>query len=417
MFRKQLVLIAIVCTFWTCNLQAVQINSTWVGGQWGFWDEASNWDPAVVPDNDGDVFVVTIDSNTTPSNRVDVELSSSVYIDQLNCYGNVVLSGEDRCEIVLVEPNGLTNHGDLDLGVEVVGNVYNDEGASIFIEEHSIEVEGDRIQNDGRITIVGGGSFGEGIKVFHNSEKIELYHGECFGGILNNSSSGVIEGFGSFIVDANFVNDGVVSASHGDLQVFVGGSFANTGLLANGVGGILHLGKAIEDSTPDANNANNLGVIEANAGGAIVFHRKLFNEPNGIIKLLGGTLAAEKITQKPGATLQGFGGITGDVIIDPDGIIKLTGPTNIVGDVEIKNDATLEVSDGLTLITGKTTCNGTIYMKGGYLIPQGGLSGNCNIIWEPGTYTNVADFNLDGQVNLKDFALFADTWLWESAWR
>lgn len=67
--------------------------------------------------------------------------------------------------------------------------------------------------------------------------------------------------------------------------------------------------------------------------------------------------------------------------------------------------------------TGQTTCNGTIHIKGGYVIPQGGLSGNCNVIWEPGLYTNVADFNLDGQVNLKDFAYFADVWLWQSAWR
>jgi len=77
----------------------------------------------------------------------------------------------------------------------------------------------------------------------------------------------------------------------------------------------------------------------------------------------------------------------------------------------------LEISDGTTLITGHTTCNGTIHIKGGRIIPQGGLSGACNIVWEPGTYANVADFNLDGTDNFKDFADFADTWLWRSAWR
>jgi hypothetical protein len=49
-------------------------------------------------------------------------------------------------------------------------------------------------------------------------------------------------------------------------------------------------------------------------------------------------------------------------------------------------------------------------------IPQGGLSGDCHIIWEPGTYTNVADFNLDGKVNFGDFAYFAEVWLWQTAW-
>jgi len=37
-------------------------------------------------------------------------------------------------------------------------------------------------------------------------------------------------------------------------------------------------------------------------------------------------------------------------------------------------------------------------------------------IWEPGIYTNAADFNLDGQVNFEDFAYMADTWLWQTAW-
>ena len=99
-------------------------------------------------------------------------------------------------------------------------------------------------------------------------------------------------------------------------------------------------------------------------------------------------------------------------------MIQLSGPTNIVGDVEIDQNATLEISDGTTLVTGHCTCNnGTIHMKGGRLIPQGGLTNNgCNIIWEPGTYTNVADFNLDGLVNFKDFADFADTWLWQATW-
>jgi len=105
-------------------------------------------------------------------------------------------------------------------------------------------------------------------------------------------------------------------------------------------------------------------------------------------------------------------------VIEPNGVIKLTGPTNIVGDVNVSPDATLEISDGTTLITGHTICNnGTTHMIGGRVICQGGLTNtNCNIIWEPGIYTNVVDFNLDGTVNFKDFADFANTWLWRASW-
>jgi len=56
-------------------------------------------------------------------------------------------------------------------------------------------------------------------------------------------------------------------------------------------------------------------------------------------------------------------------------------------------------------------------MIGGRIIPQGGFTNNnCRIVWEPGLYTNVAHFNLDGKVNLEDFTYFADTWLWQTAW-
>ena len=60
--------------------------------------------------------------------------------------------------------------------------------------------------------------------------------------------------------------------------------------------------------------------------------------------------------------------------------------------------------------------DGKIVLQNRKGIPQGGLTNNGQIIWEPGTYSNAADFNLDGQVNLKDFANFADTWLWQSGW-
>jgi hypothetical protein len=54
-------------------------------------------------------------------------------------------------------------------------------------------------------------------------------------------------------------------------------------------------------------------------------------------------------------------------------------------------------------------------MKGGRIIPQGGLTNNGNIVWEPGRYSNVADFNLDGRVNFEDLADLADARLRASA--
>ena len=171
------------------------------------------------------------------------------------------------------------------------------------------------------------------------------------------------------------------------------GKVISAGLLTNNPVCALHI-----SATKDVNN---IDTIEVNAGSGIAFDCNIVNEPNATIKLLGGTLAAESITQSLDATFEGFGGITGSVVIDPDWIIRLTGPTNIVGDVTIKENAVLEISDGQVIVTGHTSCNGTIHLKGGRIVPQGGLSGDCNIISELSNY------------NMEDLALLADTWLWK----
>lgn len=218
-----------------------------------------------------------------------------------------------------------------------------------------------------------------------------------------------ITSFGAFYAVQFLENNGTLYAYAGALAIASEGPLLNTGTLTNTAVSSLHI-KPVED-------VNNFGTIEVNAGGGVAFDCNLVNEPNAVIKLLGGTLAAAKITQKAGATFQGFGGITGDVIIDPNGIIRLTGPTNIVGDVTIENNAVLEISDGQALITGHTTCNGTIHIKGGNIIPQGGLSGNCKIIIsDMVTYNNTEDFYLEGTSNFKNVAVLADTWLWQTEW-
>jgi hypothetical protein len=238
--------------------------------------------------------------------------------------------------------------------------------------------------------------------------KIELLTGNCYGEVFHNEAIGTIIGHGSVFSYDDFENHGIVEASWGNLILTAGGTLNNhsTGVLSNRALASLHI-------KPES-DVINLGNITVMPNGGVAFDCNLVNEPNGIIQLNGGALVATTITQTADANFAGFGGITGDVVIESGGLIQLTGPTNIVGDVNIATNATLEISDGVTLVTGHTTNNGTIHMKGGRLIPQGGITNNGNVIWEPGTYNNVADFNLDGHVNFKDFADFADTWLWQA---
>jgi len=432
MVRKALALAAIVAAFsFCCQAQADQIDVNWDGGgNYNDWDEANNWDPNVVPNNGTDTYAVTINAGT---GEVHVGLRQRSTIDQLDCYGEVdlVMGPHDwqnePVELILVEPNGLTNYGDLEIDeleiigivtnwamlelweVEIDGDLYNLAGAVIVAESEN-DVEGD-LQNDGTLIIIHASDLLVDRNI-RNTELIQLFDGECASyEIFDNNSTGVIKGFGVLFAEQLLHNKGEIYAYGGSLAVASEGGLINDGVLGNHPLSSLHI-------KPTA-DVNNNGTIKVNAGG-VAFDCNLSNEPNATISLLGGILAATSITQAADANFAGFGGISveDEILIESGAKIQLTGPTNIVGDVEIGENATLEISDGTTLITGQTTCNnGTIHMIGGRVICQGGFTNNdCNIIWEPGIYTNMADFNLDGTVNFKDFADFANTWLWRANW-
>lgn len=357
-----------------------------------------------------------------------IELVGNVYnLAELDANGNPTNYGYLELAEVEIEGN-VTNAGGAKLefeypGAEINGNLYNLARGTVEVQSMAEIKQGD-IENAGTIVIY---PLGQMMfeNQFCNNGEILLYGGSLLyweeeggPGVLNNNSPGSIKGFG--VVGANQLirNKGHIYAYGGSLAVGIEGALINEGVLCNLPPSSLHI-KPAED-------LNNLGTIQVHAGGGIGIDCNMVNEPGAEIQLLGGSLATKNIIQKDGATFEGFGGISTDpttdpngIIIDPNGIIELTGPTNIVGDVNILAGATLEISDGTTLITGDCECNyGTIHMKGGRIIIQGVFSNNnCRIIWEPGTYTNVADFNLDGTVNFKDFADFADTWLWQASWR
>lgn len=430
MFKKVLILTAIVLVLSPCQIQAAQISVTWDGGGDGLsWADANNWKPNIVPDNNtATTFAVTVDAG-----QASIGLTQNRTIDQLDCYALVELYNNtpDWIELTLIDSTGLTNYGELEIEgewrmqingnvtnttgkelelwgmIDIDGNLYNSPDATIEAGGTDIGVDGN-VHNSGTIIIDPETEFCTGVN-FHNAHEIILRGGQCEAGELFHNT-GAIQGFGFIRTDDLLQNTGTIFASGGSLAILSDGSITNIGkgVLGNEPLSSLHIKAAVD--------VNNNSTIEVNTGGGVAFDCNLVNEPNAVINLHGGALAATTITQRAGATFAGFGGIAGNLIIESNGEIKLTGPTNIVGDVEIRENATLEISDGTTLVTGRTTCNGTIHLKGGRIIPQAGLSGDCNIIWEPGLYTNIADFNLDGKVNIKDFALFADTWLWQTSW-
>ena len=406
--KKMLLTMAGLLFVFNVSLYAAVINSNWVGGAYGQWENPTNWDPPIVPENGADTFAVTINGFTT------VELTADHSIDSLDTYeidGKVNLKRWALKPVVLTVSNNFTNHGELDTPntahLHIYGTLINSTGAEIDICSEELRVYGSiGIQNFGRVFIDPDAEFKSEESDLNNLGILDMRGGVAYANqIFINNIGGTIEGYGA-AGGQQIINAGLIESIGGTLQLF-GEDFSNTGTLKNCPGASIR-------TIIGPSNQKNEGLIEVYSEGAIVFDCNLTNEPNGIIRLFGGTFAATHMIQKADAAFTGFGGITGNVQIDPNAIIQLTGPTNIIGNVDIDTNAILEISDGTTLVTGHTTNNGTIHMKGGRLIPQGGITNNGTVIWEPGLYNNIADFNLDGQVNIYDFADFAGTWLWEA---
>jgi hypothetical protein len=435
MSKKVLLLAVAVSILPVCPLFAEQVNSTWIATD-GHWNQPDNWDPPIVPDNNGTfTFDVTIDGGS--GDKYQVKLEESHAIDQLDTYGNVWLEAitANDIELSVIGPNSFTNRGNVRVmgrfddahHFKIIGNVTNELGATFEMFRTTIENSfynargatvlinyGDNflngVCNDGSIVIYPIGELSADANII-NSGQIQMFGGVCATTrIMFNDVNGAIGGFGVTHSSQKTQNEGSIYASGGSLVIHTDSSLTNTGILGNESLATLHI--------KSPNDMSNFGIIESNLNGGITFDFNLVNEPNGTIKLLGGTLGATKITQKAGATFEGQGDISGNLAIDSNNLVRLTGPANIFGDLQIDPNATLEISDGTTLIKGHCTCNsGTIHLKGGWLIPQGGLTNNnCSILWEPGLYNNIADFNLDGKVDFQDFSNLADTWLWQTQW-
>ena len=430
MFRKVLFLVGAVSVLLAWNVQAAVINSTWIGGDKGSWGDPCNWDPDIVPRNSAsDTFDVSIsNAHIWLDDYYDVNVSS-LSIDgdvelwsrfvQLVCieHSNLSTGANDRLELndIHLSPNGaVSNYGRIDFQHRsmIKEDIVNYGLINISaVSEASIE---GLLTNNGTVSIAHSSHFNakEGIQ---NESQFGIYGGiGVTDGAMDNNSTGTLLGFGLFYADQQIVNAGQIVAWGGSLTIATGGALTNTGLIQSTELSPLLI-STYRSSTPA--DFHNSGTIDIRTGGGVVFDCNLVNDTNGVIELLDGTLAATRITQTADANFAGFGSIAGDILIESGAKIELTGPTNIVGDVNIPAGATLEISDGQTLITGHTTCDGTIHLIGATVVFQGGCDcEDCNIINEAGIDRNHFDLNADGTEDFKDFAYFAETWLWQASW-
>ena len=422
--RMTIWLVVVVMVACGINAQGNVINSHWVGGDYGDWGNPSNWNPPHVPNNhDTTTYNVTIEGEVETTR---VRVDGSFTINKLDSYGIVDIAGRGYLHF---EGIGLTNYaeglildhiyvwGDIrnmagtELHLEEVrvsGAIHNESGGYIVLDDYVRTYE---LHNSGLIIIVQQANPVVEEEVIINEGSIELAGG-TLNGCIENNENGLIRGSGTIWGNV-IINKGKIVGSRGALTVIPMGEFENTGLLKNTPSSSLQI-HGFPSPGLSALDINNQGTMEVNAGGGIDIEGCLVNNSEGEIKLLGGTLSAKTFSQQEDSEFSGFGAITTDITIESGSTMTLTTATQIIGDVIIESDATLEVRDGISVITGHTTNNGTIKMVGGRVICQGGLDNNGVVINEPGLYNNVFDVNLDGKVNLEDFAEFAKSWLWEA---
>jgi hypothetical protein len=468
-----------------------EVDCNWTGSTNMYWDQISNWDPAVIPDNGtGTSFFVTIDTNGLDDTRV--HLNDDRIVTGMETYGdNVRLQsyGKNPGQVLLTVLQGITNYSnDLRItcsrtaeydysemevygsinntsdkgikieGVKVYGTIFN-EGEMELIDMHlqgevinqangecdlgrQVLITGNvQNQNDGWLNLSEAGPEGTQIKGnltndgimmlsprsslvleefrdnepnFYNSGGMMIYDGHCqVQGALQNESTGTISGFGLIYVENLLQNNGTLN-SEGNLRIGIAGQFVNAGTATIVNQPATSINVAHVGNPATIQDVVNTGTINVNSGGGISFSGSLRNQSGGNIELLGGTLGTSHLYHESGALFEGLGNITGDATIEVGAAMTLTGTSNIFGDVTIESSAVLEVRDGTTYIYGDLINNGTILLTGGRIICKGTFTNNGSVEPQHSSSNTISDYNLDGLVNMKDFAVFAKAWMWQS---
>ena len=182
-------------------------------------------------------------------------------------------------------------------------------------------------------------------------------HGITGSATLVNHASGTITGTGS--IETRVSNAGTLQSKGGDLTL-AGQTFYNTGLVRNGVGSNLFINAA---------TVTNLGQVQVQSGGSLVFNANLSVQPDKSLQLLGGTLATPKLSNFAGGMVSGFGTLVGD--LRNLGKVNFYGPTTIVGSVINEAGGDLLVRNDQTLITGDLINHGTLRTLGGKVVYEG----------------------------------------------
>lgn len=410
---------AIFCTL-LLTLYAIGMaeehNCTWIDGNDGFWHEAQKWSCGQVPNNtETDTFNVTIGSEQDLHIRISSLDNPNIVINRLMIESGGKLDLEKstgRVDFNVIR-EGIFNYsrlsfsGDEDWSTK--GSIYNDPNGYLeFSNPNDTEHEGPII-NEGHLQLSPEVNLAIDSNDLINSGTIFILGGllSINEGQLILQNNGMVHGMGLIHSDELIDNRGTIQATYGTLVVHTLGSFENNGIIQNNTGSSVNI-------SAETGMFQNNGIIKINAAGAVTSSTDINNNTeDGQIQLLGGTISAPTITHynwDPNNFL-GVGSISGNLVLSTESKAKLRGCCNIYGNLQVDSDAELEVEDGTIYVHGDLTNNGTIQRPGGRVI----CYGNYIKGFQPeqsSVNNSISDHNMDGQVNVEDFADFAQNWLW-----
>src|ERR1700730_14914677 len=333
------------------SASAAVITSIWVDGN-SNWNNAANWNPAQVPNNNGtDQFVAVINNGSTVT--LDISpIVNALGIDFFAPPASSLMISNGQA-LTIASGGTLINANAIGLNAPGTGVLVLGSGGSYF--------------NAGTFLASGGGTFevnGAGGTVDNSSGTITALNGSravisgfgttVSGGTLSTAGTGVV-GMSGFLVNLSGVtNTGTFAIPGTSVPAsyrLTSGNRTNTGTM-----GIFEPGLGVI-SIKSGITLTNTGTLQASGGGTL--------EVNGGGFLSGGTInnSLGTSTAQNGSSVHLFNGTTvsggtlatagtGVVEVSPGFIANLSGVTN-TGTFAVPATATLE-------ITGTSTNTGTM---------------------------------------------------------
>lgn len=328
----------------------------------------------------------------------------------------------------------LNNNGTLDLsggsitgsaGIVNTGSVIGAGGVSItgsFINSALMRPEGGTLNlhaaagfsNSGLIDVQPGSRL-HVQEDWNNSGQVQLAGGTLSGGRVQNTSTGLISGFG--LIDGPVNNVGLLSVNGGSLSVT--GGFTNSGiahlagpgnqitgagLLTNNgtVQGAGNVGMRVANSgTLEAvggtlsfsasNNTNtSTGILVAGTGGKLLMSQGLATNA-GLIQLDGGTYDNAGATMANSGRIVGDGSLRSGTITNTNQIAFSFGASSIAAPITNQAGAKLIISNG-----AQATFAGAVVNAGELRVSAGGAANFFGLVSGTGTFTGTGQARFEG---------------------